>query len=109
MLVIAFNSWIVQSLLILHLVLVMSLCRTRPKLYQTGQNSLPSRTLTGANWRTVEGSSCCVDVLFTEPDVVNLSQLENCDVLMLPETQAAGPYFNPLFFLKDTLCPMYSA
>lgn len=56
----------------------------------------------------MEGSSCCADVLFTKPDVINLSQLESCYVLLLPETQAARLYFNPLFFSKDTLCPMYS-
>ena len=56
----------------------------------------------------MEGSSCCVDVLHKQPEVTNLNQLENCDILLLPETQTAGPYFNPLFFPKETLRPMYA-
>ena len=46
----------------------------------------------------MEGSSCCVDVLYTQPKIENLNQLNDCDVLLLPETQSEGPYFNPLFF-----------
>ena len=87
-----------------------------------GHKPMPPEAETVENWpkrftqpyldwcrgAAVEGSSFCVDVLDKQPDVENLSQLENCDILLLPETQTAGPYFNPLFFPKDTLRPIYA-
>ena len=87
-----------------------------------GHGAMPPEATTISNWpkrftqayvdwcrgAAVEGSSCCVEVLYKQPEVTNLSQLDNCDILLLPETQSAGPYFNPLFFPKETLRPMYA-
>ena len=73
----------------------------------------PARfTLSYITWcreEAVVGVSCCVDLLFQKPEVTNLNQLPNCDILVIPESKTDGPYYNPLFMPKEVLKPMYSS
>lgn len=55
----------------------------------------------------VKGSSC-VDDIFKTSVVMNLSRVENCNVLIILESQTAGPYYTLLFIPKQVLKPMYS-
>ena len=57
----------------------------------------------------VEGSSCCVEVLFKKLEVTNLNQIDGCNVLLLPESQKSGPFYNPSFFPKEVMKPRHTS